>query len=508
MLRVSRRLMSMVDETRISRLNDEDVRGNGKFVLYWMQESVRSRYNHALEYAVERANEVKVPLLAVYGVDESFPETNERHKAFLLEGLAEAQKNLGRRGIKLLIVNHPPKETVSKLQKDAACVVVDRGYVRIVREWRQEVAEASTCAVFQVETDVVVPVEVTSNKEETAARTIRKKIEGRLDTYLKKVQEVPLEHDSPENVDLHGLQLLDISDIESALASLSLDCSVWRVKTFLGGEDQASKQLQLFLDTRLKHYGKRNEPSVDITSNMSPYLHYGNISPIEIALKVRPLRKKYPDEVKSFLEELIVRRELAFNLVFYNDAYDSFDVIPNYAKITLMEHADDKRPYLYTEEQLERAMTHDIYWNAAQAEMVLTGKMHTYMRMYWGKKILEWTSGPREAFDIALRLNNKYNIDGRDPNSFTGIAWCFGKHDQGWAEREIFGKVRYMNSAGLERKFDMKGYVRRINKIRSGHEGWENPPGLLKYFNKRSADLNGLSKPSKRRNNKRSGLPF
>ncbi len=193
---------------------------------------------------------------------------------------------------------------------------------------------------------------------------------------------------------------------------------------------------------------------------MSPYLHFGQISPLYVAIQISQHRSPGKE---AFLEELIVRRELSMNFVHYNQNYDSFTGIPDWAKHTLDEHRQDPRKYMYSLEQLEQAQTHDPYWNAAQREMVITGKMHGYMRMYWGKKILEWTTKPEEAFSIALYLNNKYELDGRDPNSFTGVAWCLGKHDRPWGRRPIFGNIRYMSAEGLKRKFNANKYAQKYN---------------------------------------------
>ena len=196
---------------------------------------------------------------------------------------------------------------------------------------------------------------------------------------------------------------------------------------------------------------------------MSPYLHYGQISPLYIALEVS--NSESPGK-NAYLEELIIRRELSMNFVFYNSHYNSFDCLPDWAKNTLLEHKKDKRNNIYSLNELENAETADPYWNASQKEMMVKGKMHGYMRMYWGKKIIEWIQDPKDAFEIALHLNNKYEIDGRDPNGYTGIAWCFGKYDRAWKERKIFGKVRYMNSNGLRRKFDVDRYVKKINHLK------------------------------------------
>jgi deoxyribodipyrimidine photo-lyase len=193
---------------------------------------------------------------------------------------------------------------------------------------------------------------------------------------------------------------------------------------------------------------------------LSPYLHFGQISPSYTASEVGSYGGPNSD---AFLEELIVRRELSMNFNHFNPKYDSFSGLPDWAKKTLLERQEDLRKYLYTMEDLEKALTHDPYWNTAQKEMVITGKMHGYMRMYWGKKILEWTATPQDAFETALYLNNKYELDGRDPNGFTGVAWCFGNHDRPWARRPIFGNIRYMSEDGLKRKFDADKYTRKYS---------------------------------------------
>jgi deoxyribodipyrimidine photo-lyase len=229
------------------------------------------------------------------------------------------------------------------------------------------------------------------------------------------------------------------------------------------GDALSGQSLDAFIRDKLKHYNDlRNDPGTDYGSQMSPYLHFGQISPLEIALKVRRARGKAKDAKEAYLEELIVRRELSMNFVHYNPHYDAYQSLPDWAQKTLKAHEKDHRETIYSLEEFEHARTHDPYWNAAQTEMVDTGKMHNYMRMYWGKKILEWSKTPEKAYRTALSLNNKYELDGRDPNGFTGVAWCFGKHDRAWPERPIFGKIRYMNAAGLRRKFDIEAYVRRV----------------------------------------------
>ncbi len=320
-------------------------------------------------------------------------------------------------------------------------------------------AQTIDCPLVQVESDVVVPVEAASPKEEYSAATFRPKIKKKLDSYL-----FPLKETRPKVESLqYDFDSFEIEDLEKAVSSLEIDRSIRRTKDFHGGATEAKKRLEDFLKNKLDSYEEfRNDPTKEFLSNLSPYLHFGQISPIYIALKVSETDSAGK---AAYLEELIVRRELSVNFVFYNREYDSFDGLPNWAKKTLKEHEKDPRKYIYTREELENAETHDPYWNAAQKEMRIKGKMHGYMRMYWGKKIIEWTKTPREAFKTALYLNNKYELDGRGPNAFAGVAWCFGKHDRPWKERQIFGKIRYMNANGLKRKFDADLYVEKIRNI-------------------------------------------
>ena len=232
------------------------------------------------------------------------------------------------------------------------------------------------------------------------------------------------------------------------------------------GTSQARQRLKRFILAHLEGYGEtRNDPAAPGSSELSPYLHFGQISPVEIALKITDAKSGRPADKEAFLEELIVRRELAANFVYFNDDYDAYAAVPRWARQTLALHRRDPRPHRYTRRQMENAQTHDTYWNAAMREMRLTGYMHGYMRMYWGKKIIEWTNTPAYAHATALYLNNKYFIDGRDPNAYTNVAWLFGLHDRPWQERPVFGKVRYMNANGLRRKFDMDGYIRRVAEM-------------------------------------------
>ncbi|HMO27535.1 MAG TPA: deoxyribodipyrimidine photo-lyase, partial [Tepidisphaeraceae bacterium] len=389
----------------------------------------------------------------------------ERHYAFLLQGLHDVHRALRDRGIRFVIRHGMSAEIALTLSADAAMVVCDRGYTRHQRAWREQVAREAGVRVVEVESDVVVPVNTASPKLEIGARTLRPKIHRLWDEYLRDHRPIEAKHDST------GMKLesdFDIARPSAVLEQLKLDRSVKPVEMFVGGELEAARRLREFVDHKLDGYAEgRNEPAAGQTTTLSPYLHFGHISPIRIALAVQRKPGVRAADREALLEELIVRRELSMNLVLYNNKYDQYAGTPEWARHTLAQHADDERPTIYTDAQLESAQTHDPYWNAAQLQMNLTGFMHNYMRMYWGKKILEWSRSPRQGFERTLRINNKYFIDGRDPNSFCGVQWIYGTHDRPWGpKRSIFGAIRYMNDKGLERKFEIDRYVQQMDDLR------------------------------------------
>jgi deoxyribodipyrimidine photo-lyase len=445
---------------RVQNLNEKEVR-EGDYVLYWMQSSQRAEQNHALEYAVQRANDLDQRLLVVFGLTDDYPEANLRHYSFMLEGLKDAQEALEKRGIKMVVREGSPEEVALDAGKDASLVVTDRGYMRPQKKWREKVARGADCLVTQVESDVVVPVELASGKQEHAARTLRPKIQEYLEDFLVGLTPAKVEKRST-NMREDGL---DLSDLEKVLDGMDLDCSVGALShLYKGGNSEAKKIFRRFLKQGLGDYdANRNQPQTDYVSHMSKYLHFGHVSPIWLALQAREAGAKQ-DDIESFVEELVVRRELSMNFVFYNNDYDSYSNLPGWARKTLEEHKGDDRDHTYTRRQLESAETHDEYWNAAMKEMVHTGYTHNYMRMYWGKKILEWSNTPERAYRTTLYLNNKYFLDGRDPNSFANVAWVFGQHDRGWTEREVYGKVRYMSASGLQRKTKPEQYIEKVEK--------------------------------------------
>ena len=401
---------------------------------------------------------------------DGYPDANLRHYTFLLEGLRETVSALARRGIRLVVRQGASPEVALALGQKAALVVCDRGYLRHQRSWRERVAAEAGRAVIEVEADAVVPVETASEKREWAAHTIRPKIHRHLDEFLVELATTPIENREPPAID--GL---DPGPVDALLDGLDVDRSVAPVPEFFeGGTAQARARLERFLDASLADYEERgSDPHDEAVSRLSPYLHFGQVSPVYVALAVQRASqgrgKPYRDDAEAFLEQLIVRRELAFNYCWYaRAAYDAWRGLPDWARETLAEHAGDPREAVYTKNEMEDGETDDSYWNAAMREMRETGYLHNHMRMYWGKRILGWTNTPEYAHRVARELNDRWFLDGRDPASYANVGWLFGLHDRPWAEREVYGKVRIMTKSGLERKTDPEAYVetveRRLNR--------------------------------------------
>lgn len=440
---------------RIHLLNQKAYNPNGKFILYRMQASVRVHCNLALNEAIRIANELELPLLVVFYLDDRFPEANYRHFQFLTEGLQDFSAKALSLGIRFEIHTGDFEKAITSLLPDAACVVTDKGYLRIQREWRDVLIRLVACRLVEIEDNLVIPIESASVKAAWAARTLRPHLLEKMDYFITDAAEspLPLKHKTPWDEQQAGQ-----NDKIMAATMQHLKLSAWLTPGHLrGGEDNAYRLLHDFIIQKLPGYsGNRNDPSQKATSQLSAYLHFGQISPLTIleAAKKNPFATAY-------IEELVVRRELAHNYIYYTPAYDSYEALPAWCKKTLAIHAGDKRPHLYTREQLEQATTHDECWNAAMREMTESGFMENTMRMYWGKKIIEWSPAPEEAYQLIRYLNNRYFNDGRDANSYAGISWCFGLHDRPWQERPVFGTIRYMNEAGLRRKYNMNDYIRQ-----------------------------------------------
>jgi deoxyribodipyrimidine photo-lyase len=450
----------MIQAERVTVRRDGPINGSGRYVLYLMQQAQRVACNHALEYAIRQANDRALPVLVVFGLTAQYPGANRRHYAFMLEGLAETRKALARLGIRLVVRAESPDLAALGLAASAALLVLDRGYTRVQRQWRDAVAAAAPCRVVEVETDAVVPVEAAMDHEAYMAATLRPRLHRRLEEFL-----VPLKETKPARSSLRlavGGPEFATDDPAAALRALKAPAGAEPVSGIKGGAAAASAALESFLRFRLHHYEeRRDDPNLDGTSDLSPYLHFGQIAPLEIALAAREGGSGKARDV--FLEQLIVRRELAINFAWYNPDYDRYAGLPQWARKTLAAEGRSPRPFVYDRAAFEAGRTHDPAWNAAQQQMVNTGRMHNYMRMYWGKKILEWSATPEEAFETAVALNDNYELDGRDPNGYAGVAWCFGKHDRPWPRHPIFGNVRMMTEGGLKKKFDVAAYIRAFS---------------------------------------------
>lgn len=450
-------LARLLDDPRVTVRRPGAPLGEGRCVVYWMQRAQRGRDNPALDVAVEAANELGKPLVVFFAPMPFYPHANLRHYAFLCQGISDIADDCSRRGIGF-VLRRWPEHRLDRFCEEVrpALVIGDENPLREPEQWRITVAKRIKAPVWTVDADVIVPSKL-MEKAQYAARTIRPRLKAQLPRFLVPSQN-PRAHVrwQPE-----ALRSLDSRiTLDELTAGWPLDRSVQPVTSFRGGSREAERLLAEFVRRKLRSYDEdRNHPEFDGTSRISPYLHFGHISPITVALAVEnadaPAAQK-----EAFLDQLITWRELSVNFVRYRDDYDSFECGETWAHRTLMEHAADPRPVLYSEHQLEQADTRDELWNAAQHQMVTSGWMHNYMRMYWAKKILEWSRSPAQAFATALRLNDRYFLDGRDPNGYAGIAWSIvGKFDRAWPERPIFGKIRYMSAASTGRKFDSKRYI-------------------------------------------------
>ncbi len=444
---------------RVRMLNDKS-RGQGP-ILYWMSRDQRAKDNWALLHAQELALDMKVPLGVIFCLAPDFLQATIRSYDFMLRGLEETEMNLAKKNIPFLLVTGSPEEEIPRYVREfkAGSLVTDFDPLKIKRRWKERSLPKLSVPVYEADSHNVIPCWMASPKQEFAAYTFRPKVKKNLQDFL---EPFPLLKRHP----VVWKSKANPADWTAAWKSLKVDKSVPAVDWIKPGEDAARKMLRHFIGRKLAGYAThRNDPNCDALSNLSPYLHFGQISAQRIALEVREAGVPAEDR-EAFQEELIVRRELADNYCFYNKDYDNFRGFPDWAKKTLDEHRRDKREYIYTLRQFENGLTHDRLWNAAQMEMVKKGKMHGYMRMYWAKKILEWTGRPEEAHKIAVTLNDKYELDGRDPNGYTGIAWSIGGvHDRAWFSRPVFGKVRYMSAGGARSKFDVDAYIDRVNRL-------------------------------------------
>ncbi|MEW5924677.1 MAG: deoxyribodipyrimidine photo-lyase [Candidatus Zixiibacteriota bacterium] len=454
--------MSSIIDKRIHLLK-EGVQSDGP-VLYWMSRDQRVHDNWALLYAQKQALERNLPLAVVFNLVPKFLDAGLRQYRFMLDGLKEVEKELSRFKIPFFVLAGNPGDSIPAFirKHKISILVTDYSPLKINKNWKSDVRDKIRVPFYEVDAHNIVPIRVVSDKQEYAAYTIRPKINRLLSEYL---IDFPL-------IKKHPFSWLSATldhDWDKLEKSIKVNKNVAAVNWIKPGEKAALNALRSFLDKKMPLYNDlRNDPNAEVSSLMSPYIHFGMISAQRIALEVQ-CYDKHVQSQEAFLEQLIVRRELAENYCAYNSDYDSFDGFPGWAKQTLDEHRSDPREYLYSPAQLEAAETHDNSWNAAQMEMVKLGRMHGYMRMYWAKKILEWSASPEKAVETAVYLNDKHQLDGRDPNGYTGIAWSIGGvHDRPWFERDIFGKIRYMSQGGCKRKFDTDAYIKKISGIKAG----------------------------------------
>ena len=436
----------------------------GGCVVYWMQRAQRALDNPALEIAVAAANRLQQPVVIFFAPVPFYPHANLRHYTFLAQGIPDTADRARRRGIGFVLRRYP-EHSLAKFchEVKASLVVGDENPLREPRHWRELAANKLSVPLWTVDADVLVPSKLLA-KEQYAARIIRPRLQKRLKEFLPPLSnpKAKVEWQKPR-----GLQALpDDGSFDITEDWKKLDRSVQPVNSFRGGTSEALRLLHDFVARKLAHYPESHgKPEVDGTSRLSPYLHFGQIGPHTIAQAVE--NSKAPRAAKDdFLDQLITWRELAINFVHFNPLYDAIESAPDWAHRTLGKHAADKRDVLYSRPQLEHADTHDDLWNAAQRQMLHAGWMHNYMRMYWAKKILEWSPSPAVAYQTAVYLNDRYFLDGRDPNGYAGIAWSIaGKFDRPWFDRPIFGSIRYMSGNAARKKFDADLYIQQMARL-------------------------------------------
>lgn len=459
---------------RVTKLNDRPFREDAAYILYWSQMNRRVEGNHALAFTIELANEHQLPVLFYEGLTCTYQYANDRLHTFVLEGVPDTAASLKKLGIGYVFYprrkRSDPNDVLYRLAEKALAVITDDYPTFIARSHNASVPAKIDVPYYAVDSSCVVPMN-RMEKLEYAAYTIRPKIHKLLPSCLSPVQ-IPKVAKRFTAMIPQFHTAVKPSTIAALVAACEIDHSVKPSSVHRGGSEQAHLRLQYFLENNLRRYAKeRNEPSAHATSGLSPYLHFGHISSLQVALEAKAYADKHHLIADEFLEELIVRRELAFNHAKFTSDPAALNTVPQWALDTMRKHAKDKRSPKFNQEQLELAETYDPLWNATQKELLLRGSIHGYYRMYWGKKIVEWSATYQQAVDAMVYLHDRYSLDGRDPNTYTNILWCLGLHDRAWGERPIFGKIRYMSTEGMRRKTDVDAYVREIEELeRTGRE--------------------------------------
>lgn len=428
-------------------------------IVYWMSREHRVHDNWALLFAQQLAIKNNQELRVVFSLNPNFYNGTIRQYRFMLNGLQSVEAELNKYNIHFELLINTQVDALSQYLTNISPsnLITDFDSLRPMRNWKRELSKLISIPFYEVDSHNIVPAFLVSNKEEFAAYTIRPKIHKLLPELLD-------EFDQLVKMETRVKKNYSTTNWGNIFNSLVIDYSVKEVDWLHAGEEAAQTMLDKFLRNKLHNYVRdKNNPTIDGQSNLSPYLHFGHLSAQRIALNIK---KYFPESINTevFLEELIVRKELAENFCYFNNNYDSFEGFKDWAKTTLNDQRKVARDYLYTLEEFEYCKTHEDLWNAAQLEMVKTGKMHGYMRMYWAKKILEWSKSPEEAMRIAIYLNDKYELDGEDSNGYCGIAWSIGGiHDRAWFNRNVYGKIRYMNKNGCAKKFDIKEYLKKVH---------------------------------------------
>jgi deoxyribodipyrimidine photo-lyase len=453
-------LSRLANQSRVLVRRAGGPRKGARCVVYWMQRALRIFDNPALDVAIEAGNLLGLPVVVFFSVIPNYPNANLRHYHFLAQGLRDVAADAAERGVGFVVRRYPDNSLEAFIEEvQAALLIGDENPCREPERWRRVLAKRLKLPFWTVDADVVVPSAV-FNRSYVLLHHFRPHLKAALPTYLLAAPRIEPLHPWKPWKEFDSFPLAgDITD-----GFTKLDRTVQPVDSFTGGTHAAMRRLREFVGTELAGYEKaRNHPELQGTSRLSPYLHFGNIGPLTIALGVDEAVRQGTAAATvrdKFLDELIGWRELAVLFVRHTPNYDNWECAAPWAHKTLVEHSGDPRPYRYTLAQLERGETHDELWNAAQRQMVDTGWMHGYMRMYWAKKILEWAPDPARAFEWAVELNDRYQLDGRDPNGYAGIAWAIvGRHDRPWFNRPVFGLVRPMSAASTAKKFDAASYM-------------------------------------------------
>ncbi len=475
--------------SRLRDVNDRPIAPGGAYVLYWMNAFRRTRYNFALQHAWDRACAHGVPLLVLEAVGVDYRWASERHHAFLLDGMRDNAARLG--GAYYPYVEPSVGEgrgLVAALARRAVQVITDDWPGFHLPSLVRAAGRQLDVSLVAVDSCGILPVGDAPDAPFPTAHALRRHLQRRLATHLTAFpSEEPLPADLPRPRVDPAIEARWPRSLDVHLAELPIDHTVTRVVSCPGGSRAAGARLDAFLD-RIERYGEdRDTPSSDVTSGLAPHLHYGHVSSHEVLTRIFAMHAwdpsgaktggdgsragwwGLPPGVEAFLDQVVTWRELGFNLVSRTPDATGWASLPAWARATLDAHRSDPRPHVYDHRAFEEARTHDPLWNAAQRQLRAEGRIHNYLRMLWGKKILEWCASPEDALDIAFALNDRWALDGRDPNTATSIGWIFGRHDRAWGPvRPIFGTVRWMSSENTAKKLDVKGYLRRWGPMLAG----------------------------------------